>query len=250
MPASFELSTVVHLVRPAGLSAHHLEELRAGIERATPSTLFLHAITPMARHAAGESLPPDDFSGWTNGVVQDRETAERLAFVVNDRGMDPAALRSGLLQVLESIPSEKRVHRDAPEGGDFVFLELESVAVSTGVYVHDSEDLIRALGEAEPATWFYHLIEQPWLAPDRPSLVDWVRATGDARLVDWLEEAGGSGRPLEELRRRVIRRWKQSRLGRRVAEAATRSDEERREAGREAVLGLVRRITGQDGTPS
>ncbi len=97
--------------------------------------------------------------------------------------------------------------------------------------------------------WFYHLIEQPWLAPERPSLVDWVRAAGDQRLVEWLEEAGESGRPLEELRRRTTRRWKQSRLGRRVAEAALRSEEERREAGHEAVLGLVRRITGQDGQP-
>jgi uncharacterized protein DUF5752 len=249
VPATFELSSVVHLVRPAGFSAHHLDDLREGIARATASTLFLHAVTPMMRHPAAEALPPDDFSSWVNGVVQDRETAERLAFVVNDRGSGPGPLREGLTEVIGAIAPDKRVQRDAPEGGDFVFLDLESVAVSTGVFVHDAESLVSALAVAEPGVWFYHLIEQPWLAPERPSLVDWVRAAGDARLVQWLEEAGASGRPLEELRRRTTRRWKQSRLGRRVAEAAHRSEEERREAGREAVLGLVRRITGQDGPP-
>src|SRR5207237_5912099 len=135
-------------VRPAGMPAHHLDDLREGIARATPSTLFLHAIEPMMRHPAADTQPPDDFSGWVNGVVQDRETAERLAFVVSDAGHAPAELRQGLIDVLSAIPADKRVQRDAPEGGDFVFLELESVAVSTGVFVHDPDSLIAALAEA------------------------------------------------------------------------------------------------------
>lgn len=245
MPAPFELSSVVHLVRPAGLSAHDLDQLREGLARATPSSLFLHTVQPIMRHPAGDTLPPDDISSWVNGVVQDRETAERLAFVVSDRGAEPTPLRAGLLEVLDSIPQAKRVQRDAPEGGDFVFLDLESVAVGTGVFVDDGEGLMAGLAEADASVWFYHLIQQPWLAPDLPSLMDWVRATGDERLLAWLEEASASGRPLEEMRRRLVRRWRQSRLGRRVADASHRTEDERREAGREAVIGLVRRITGQ-----
>lgn len=249
MPATFELHSVVHLVRPAGFAAHDLDVLRDGVARATASSLFLHTVQPMMRQPGGDTLPPDDLSNWVNGVVQDRETAERLAFVVSDRGLEPLPLRQGLLEVLDAIPQPKRVQRDAPEGGDFVFLDLESVPVGTGEFVDDGEGLIDALGRADASVWFYHLIEQPWLSPDAPSLIDWVRATGDQRLLEWLEEAAHSGRPLEDMGRRVVRRWRQSRLGRRVADAARRTEDERREAGREAVIGLVRRITGQQETP-
>jgi hypothetical protein len=42
--AAFELTSVVHLVRPAGDRARSLESLRAGIELARPESLFYHAI--------------------------------------------------------------------------------------------------------------------------------------------------------------------------------------------------------------
>jgi Family of unknown function (DUF5752) len=246
MPAPIELSSVVHLVRPAGRRAHHLEELRAGIEQATPTTLFLHTVQCQLRHPAAAALPPDDFSGWVNGVVQDRETAERLSFAVQYRGGSPEELREALLAMLAAVPATLRLERDAPAAGEFVFLEVESVVVATGVLAVDGETLMQGLAEADPAVWFYHFIEQPWLTPDAPSLIDWVRAGNELRLEEWIEEARGSGRPLDDVRRRVMRRWRQSRLGRRLADAADGTERDRREAGREAVAGLVRRITGTE----
>ena len=83
----------------------------------------------------------------------------------------------------------------------------------------------------------------PWLDPERPSLIHWVEKGGDRRLAEWLRLSLMSGLPLEEGRRRLMRRWRQSRLGRSVAEATASPEHERREAGRRAVAGLVRRIT-------
>jgi hypothetical protein len=54
------------------------------------------------------------------------------------------------------------------------------------------------------------------------------------------------GQPLETCRRQLLRRWRQSRLGRRVADAASIPEQQRREAGRRAVAGLVRRMVGPE----
>jgi hypothetical protein len=44
------------------------------------------------------------------------------------------------------------------------------------------------------------------------------------------------------MRRRLLRRWRQSRLGRRISDAAHATEDDRREAGRATVARLVRRI--------
>jgi hypothetical protein len=241
-----ELNSVVHLVRPVGRRANHLEELRQGIAEASRTTLFYHTHGHQLRHPAASELPLDDWSAWVNGVVQDRETAERMSFVVLNRGDSADELRASLLEVLGSLPERTRVTRDAPEEGHFVFLDFESVTVPTGRIVTTSHELMEHLAEANPSVLFYHLIEQPWLDPDAPTLADWVRARGDERLAAWLDEAGRSGRPLEDVRRRLMRRWKQSSIARRVTAAALEPEESRREEARRAVAGFVRRMTGTE----
>jgi uncharacterized protein DUF5752 len=245
----FELQSVVHLVRPAGRLAHHLEELRVGIGASSPQTLFYHSLQHVLRHPAVEELHPADFTAWINGVVQDRETAERVAFAIEQSANTPDQLRDSLLEVLDSIPEKTRVLRDAPEDGEFTFLDMESVLVPTGRVCEDASDVIAHFGEANPSVLFYHLIEQPWLAPAQPSLLQWLRDQGDERLARLLELVAGSGQPLETIRRRILRRWKQSTLGRRLAAAVHTPEDEKREEGRRAVANLVRRIT-QPETPS
>lgn len=251
MSESFELLSVVHLVRPAGRSAHHLEALREGIAQATPSTLFLHSHHHRNRHPAVDELPLDDFSSWVHGVVQDRETAERLSFAVQNRAGSAEELREGLLHVLESLPLKSRESRDAPEEGDFVFLDFESVTVPTGRVITSPQELVAHLSDCNSSVLFYHLIEQPWLDPERHSLAAWVRDQGNPRLAGWLEQAGLSGRPLESVRKQLVRRWRQSSLGRRLADAALEPESDRRAEARRAVAGLVRRMTGTaaDGAP-
>jgi hypothetical protein len=249
MPAPFELQSVVHLVRPAGRTAHDLEQLRHGVTDSSPETLFYHSLQHQLRDPGVEELHPADFTAWVNGVVQDRETAERIAFAIEQQGNGPEELRDALLEVLDSIPERNRTQRDAPEEGDFVFLDMESVLVPTGRECHDTADLVGHLAEVNPSAIFYHLVQQPWLSPESPSLTAWVREAGDERLAAVLEQAAHSGRPLESLRRVILRRWKRSTLGRRLAAAARVPEDDRREEGRRAVASFVRRMTTTPETP-
>jgi hypothetical protein len=244
----FELVSVVHLVRPSGHRASNLEELRIGVERADAASLFYHAIqAPLRRPDNSGGPPPDDFSAWANGVLQDRETAERLSFAVQGHGSSEAELRQALLEALGSVSEKDRRERAAPAESALVFLTSESVRVPVGVSAHDADELVEALATAGPDVWFHHLIEEPWHQDGTLPIARWARGIGETRLASLLEEESRSGRGLEEMRRRMLRRWRQSRLHGRVAAAAAATESERREAGRAAVAGLVRRITKTGG---
>jgi hypothetical protein len=238
----YELRSVVHLVRPTGARARDLEELRAGIADAPERALFFHARHQQLRHPASEEPAHDDFSAWTNGVVQDRETAERLSFAVQNHGESPTALRAALLDAIARVPEGTRRNRSTEPESEFVFLLAESVPLPTGVVAGNARELVHALIAADASVWFYHLIEQPWF-PEGASLDEWLVARGEEQIAQWLREGAMSGRPIEDMRSRLLRRWRQSRIGRRISEAATAPEDARREAGRATVARLVRRIT-------
>lgn len=242
MPAAYELTGVVHLVRPTFVHAANLEELRRGIAGADVGTLFHHAIQSQLRSPGGEDLPPDDFSGWVYGVVQDRETAEYLSFAVQQRGEAAEPLRAALLEALDRVPARLRRTQETPEEGAFVFLGADSVPVPTGQQATDPASLFDALAEADASVWFYELIERPWFDAPPPAVARWLRELGDPDAARWLEEAARSGRPLAAMRRGVLARWRRRSLGARIAAASQRPPDERREAGRDAVARLARRL--------
>ena len=218
----FELRAVAHLVRPWGAPIRDLEQLRAGIGDAPAEVLFHHAVQYQLRHAGAGELPPDDFSAWIGGVVQDAETAERLSFAVQSQRSSPDAIRSALLGVLDAIPGKRRAGREAPEDGAFLFRSASSVSFPTGLLVHDGDELLDALAGRAP-------------------LLEGLHGTADPRLAAWLARAAESGRPIEKARTHVMGQWRRSRIARRLAEATTAPEHVRRAAARQAVARLVRR---------
>lgn len=252
MPAAnraFELRHVVHLVRPLGRSAGDLEALRAGIAEAPAESLFHHAVQYALRDPAAGELPPDDFSAWIGGVVQDAETAERFTFAVQGAATAPEPLRAAALEVLDALPAKARAARSAPPGSEFRFRSASSLVFPAGAEVRDGRELVEALLEAEAGVWFHHLVEEPWRSAGRAPLLDWLDARGEARLAGWLAEAAASGLPIDKARAQVHGRWRRSRIGRRVAEVAGRAGVERAAAEREAIAGLVRRAGGAEREP-
>jgi len=245
--AAFELRAVAHLIQPWGTPARDLEQLRAGIAAAPIEVVFHHTVQYQLRHPGAEELPPDDFSAWIAGVVQDAETAERLSFAVQSGGRSGPAARAALLRVLESLPARRRSERDAPEESAFSFLAATAVSFPTGIVVHDGRELVEALTAADAGVWFRHLVEEPWFLQERAPLLEWLTASGERRLAEWLVEDAGAGLPIEKARARLVRRWRQSRIARQVTDAAAVPEDVRRDAGRQAVARFVRRVRRPSG---
>ena len=150
--------------------------------------------------------------------------------------------------MLDSVPEKQRLTRDAPPGGEFVFLTADSVLVPTGDRASDTSELIEQFAAADASVWFYHLVEESWFGSGPGSLLQWFKSRGKPRLAEWLEQSARSGRPIEQMRDRALKLWRLNRLGERIAAAALSTENERREAGRDAVSKLVRRISrsGED----
>lgn len=239
---AFAIRCVVHLVRPTGTRVTTLEEMRQAILEASDASLFYHCLQYQLRNPAGKELPPDDLSGWVGGVVQDRATAERMSFATSSHNRHPGELRPALVKVLEDVPLSQRTTRMSDAEGAFVFLEVEPVTLPTGTQVSDGEQTVEALTGGDVSAWFYHVIEQPWFASDRPTLHEWLEQHGEGRLAGWLGEIADAGLPIDAARERLLRRWRTSHLGRRLGVAAEMPDDMRREAGREVVGRLVRRM--------
>jgi hypothetical protein len=77
--------------------------------------------------------------------------------------------------------------------------------------------------------------------------VTWLREIGEARAAAWLEDLATAGLPIEMLRRQSLARWRRRQLGRRVADLAARSDDQRRDVGHETVARFVRRLKQGEG---
>jgi hypothetical protein len=240
----FELSGITYLIRPWGTPAGDLEQLRQGIASAPDDVLFYHAVQYQLHHPGAEELPPDDFSAWIGGVVQDGETAERMSFAVQGCGPPFDRLRAALLGVLDTMPEKRRLQRDVREDSAFPFMGTTPVRFPTGSLVHDGQELIDALLAADACVWFLHVVHEPWFEGGRVPLLSWLDAVPEPRLADWLAEAATGGLPIDRARTRVSRRWRRSRIGRQVAQAAMTPESERREAAKRAVVNLVRRRSG------
>jgi hypothetical protein len=241
----FELCTVAHLVRPLGVVAHDLQQLRDAVAVASPSALFQHTVQHRLRHQVGDEPPRDDLSAWVAGVVQDLETAERLGFAIAEHSASPDGVREAILGVLDALPERARHNRDAPEGGDFIFLEVDSVVLPTGHHVRDAAAVLEALPQTDVGVWFYHLLEEPWFGDLEHNLVNWV-AHQDEKLAQAFRAEVATGLPIETIRRRLMTRMRRRMLPRRVLEAAGHPPDVRRETSREIVSRLIRRRRGGD----
>ena len=243
MTAPFELCTVAHLVRPLGVIAHDLQSLREAVADLPPSALFQHTVQHRLRHQVGDEPPRDDLSAWVAGVVQDLETAERLGFAIAEASSSPEGVRSAVLGVLDAVPERARRNRDAPEAGDFIFLEAESVVLPTGYEVRDVAQVLEALPQTDVGVWFYHLLEEPWFGDPESSLLTFV-AQQDEKMADTFRAEVSTGLPIETIRRRLMTRIRRRMLGRRVIEASGHPPDVRRETSREIVGRLIRRRRG------
>src|SRR5258706_321296 len=135
------------------------------------------------------------------------------------------------MEATEAFPIPCVVHLVPPTG-----------TLPTGIEVEDGAQTVEALAHGDVSAWFYHVIEQPWFATDRPTLDEWLEQRGERKVAHWLNDVANAGLPLEAARDRLLRRWRTSHLGRRLGDAAEQPDEVRREAGREVVGRLVRRM--------
>ena len=175
-------------------------------------------------------------------MLQDREAAERIYFAAQSHNQGAADLRAGLLEVLGQLVSRGRHSADVPDQAALVLLAADSVTLPTGREPATGAEMLDALAASHVEVWFYHLIEEPWMESGRSPLLGWLIERGEPTYASRLEEFAAGSQSLLAARERLLRKWRMSTLARRLADAGGVPDPSRRDAGREAVTRLVKRV--------
>lgn len=246
---SFVFASVAHLEAPCGIVALSMEGLRAGIEKAPDDSLFQHVTCVPVRYPHARDLPSNDFARWVGTSLQAPETAERLAFAGAATAQPIAELRAALVSVLDSVPPRDR-NREAPEEAAFHFLRVRSVPVPLGLEAADPVEAIEVWHRLDSAAVFYHLIEAPVFGDTARSFPAWLRSHGAVGLAEQAEQSVAAGRPIARLRKDLGARWRRSQIGRRLAERAGVSEEERLREARAAMARLAGRLRGGKRPPA
>lgn len=216
MDRAFALSGAAYLAQPTGRKAADLEEFAERLREADTATLFYHTQIPRLEDPDDGDVPADEFSNWIRGVLQDPETAERLAFAVQASSAETEDLRHALFAVLDAVSTRRRKRGTATEGGAFVFLRTDVVPVAMEQSAQSPEELMEMLAHADRSVWFHHVIEEAWLHPGPTPIVEWLIERHEDALADWLARAASRGLSVEDLRAELLRHWGRSSARRRL----------------------------------
>ncbi len=240
---ALSIDGAVYVVRPAYVEATSLDELLHAILSVGDESLFYHTQMPRLRPPPlDRDVAVDDISAWVRGVVQDGETAERVAFAVSGATPRMDELRTELSRVLSDLPESVRRRRDAPEGGEFSFLTYDRVAISRVITAQSESALVEQLLQADDLVWFHHLVERPWLLPAEPSLGTMLRSLNEETLAAVCDASIRGGTCIASVRRHASTLWRRSQLRRRILVSIEAERQQREMDERAVVTRLARRL--------
>jgi uncharacterized protein DUF5752 len=237
----FRFSSVAHLESPVGRVATNLDSLREGIEFSGLDSLFHHLTRVSLRHPHAGDLAANDFARWVGTALQDRETAERLAFVGATLLSPLETMRTSLLDVLGSVPARRR-RQEAAEEASFHFVRAVSVRAPLGLEAASPAEIVGIWPRLDLASVFYHLIEATARGPEEDALLPWLRANGANAMADSAVRLAGTGRTLARLHRDLGTRWRRLLIPSRLVDRLEAPEEIRREQARLAVARLAGRL--------
>lgn len=239
-PTPFRFASVTHLASPWGEPVLDLQGLRERAATAPPAVLFTHVLHGRLRRPLDDPAPADDLSTWVAHALQDPETAERLEFALQPPLEGPEPVRARLCAVLDGVGARRRERR-APPGTGFTLLLTTSIHFALDDDAAPGDDVEQALAGADLATWFLYLLEEPWFADGRSSLLEHLATTGQLRLHDWLREVIETAEPLGRARARLRRRLRTRGLARKVATNTLVPEHVRQASAHDAIVRLARR---------
>ncbi|MBI5837504.1 MAG: hypothetical protein HZB25_09690 [Candidatus Eisenbacteria bacterium] len=240
-PGGFRFKRTIRLVQASGALARSLEELLAEVESADDATLFYHVYEAPLRDPGASEAPPDHFTAWCEHVLMDREAAERLAFAALFRAPTMVGLRATLLGALGQLCRSGRGSRPAPEGRGLGLQCWQTLALESGMTAADPAEAVECVAALGAEEFLYHLREVPLLdSGSADDLLYWLEGMGAVRMARAAAPERSPATGLRAARSRVLRSWRSSGIGLRIAERGDTPEARRPGEAREMVSRLLR----------
>jgi hypothetical protein len=139
-------------------TALNLRELRERLLICPVECLFHHFCETHIRPSFDDPEFRNDFALWAARELQDRILAERLGIINPYTFSDLEKLRKDVVEIIDERLSEidyvPWVHKDK----GFRFMQAVTVVFSTGMQIHQPQDLVTAVMEMSLSTIYYHFV--------------------------------------------------------------------------------------------
>lgn len=202
----FRFITSSSLVTVCGPKAATIEELLAGIETVSGSSIFHHSHQVYREWQAFGRPPVHDFGYWTSEVLRERSLGEKLSMIDPTQYTDIRSFRQALIQAIRAYLAEGQLINRVRPGSEFVFCESTSVIVDTGVTAGSMAEFIEALSRITNRSLYYHLFEARLRLgrPDNDFSI-WLREQlGEEETAAEISRLDISVYSLEQIRARLL----------------------------------------------
>jgi hypothetical protein len=184
-PFSVKDCTLVALA--TGRKARLLQEFRSELARVDTASIYHHFWGGLLIPRFEEREYNNDFAAWIRHGVHDEILAERLAALDPGRFPDLEALRSEILEQIDTRLDETELLFWTRPSRQFEFICSQIVVFDTGRRLEQPAELASAVPAMSTSSIFYHFIDARRRTAD-----------GDDDFRDWLTGWGEEYAPLRE----------------------------------------------------
>lgn len=189
-----------------GTDAWTLKELRDGIRRIHPGSIYHHFWGGLLQPRFEEREYDNDFSAWVQHGLHDAVLAERLAAIAPTDFAGMEDLRQELVEIIEERLDESDRLAWLIAGQPFQFIQSQMVVFDTRTRVGQPEALAQVMPLFATGTVFYHFIDARRRSADKvDDFSAWLASYGDryAALIQRLANVDPYFGSLTELRQRL-----------------------------------------------
>lgn len=173
----FRFVSCIEVKELLGRKAWDEAQLLELLEEVPPDSIFFHTHGYFLRHKYLVGLYRNDFANWIATEVGDRVLGEKLGVLDPYEFSDLEAMRSGLMDIIDTHLSRIGVVPGVVYGEPFHFMQSEIVEVPTGVKAETLEEFRDGLSRVDAGAIYYHIFE---------AMMRRGRRKGDFTI--WLEE--------------------------------------------------------------
>jgi hypothetical protein len=189
MNSLFEFNQSVSIVKSTGEKAGTLRELRDGIAKISPESIYHHTYQYLQKRGLILEYT-NDFAYWVGESLEERALSERLSNIDPFTAANVDALRKMLLEVIDDYLKNFPEPRRAKQKDEFHFTQTVTLVYPAGTRVRNLAEFLMAIKYVDGGCIYYHFFEartrhdEPvddfslWLdgALDKKELAERVRA--------------------------------------------------------------------------
>jgi hypothetical protein len=168
------------VVLATGRKARLLQEFRHHLQSVEAASLYHHFWGGLLQPRFEQREYNNDFAAWVRHGIHDGVLAERLAALDPTQFHDLEALRTEVIELIDTRLDEVEHLSWMPATEQFEFVRSQVVVFDTKKRLHHPADLAESIPSLSTSSVFYHFVEARRRTEDgRDDFSDWLAGFGD-----------------------------------------------------------------------